>query len=310
MEWLEPDPVKWNGIMLRIRRAGRIFRAEPVPTSAGNAPGVRAALDAGVEAALRRDRVVILASFLGLAGLSWLYLWREADAMDRMMMGLAPMAMQPTAANAVTLLLAFLMWTIMMVGMMLPSAAPTALFYAAIVRANRARGTALPAAWLFAGGYLVVWTAFSLGATALQVLFEEAQLASSMMVTTSRWLSGAILVAAGIYQWSPLKDRCLAQCHAPVQFIARHWRSGRFGALRMGMTHGLYCVGCCWAIMLLLFVGGVMNLLWVALIAGFVLLEKLLPRGRLVGRIAGLGLIIGGALVLLAAQASAGTIGQ
>lgn len=267
-----------------------------------------AALDRGIEAALRRDRLIILASFLGLAGLSWLYLWRESDAMDRMMTGLQPMAMQPTAADAVTLLLAFLMWSIMMTGMMLPSAAPMTLFYAAIVRKNRESGTALPAAWLFAGGYLLVWMAFSLGATALQVLFEEAQLASSMMVATSKWLSGAILIAAGSYQWSPLKDKCLAQCRSPIQFITGHWQDGRFGALRMGVSHGLYCIGCCWAIMLLLFVGGVMNLLWVAVIAGFVLLEKLMPRGRLVGRMAGLGLIGGGASLLIAAQANAGTM--
>jgi predicted metal-binding membrane protein len=258
------------------------------------------ALDRGIEAALRRDRAIILASLVGLVGLSWLYLWREADAMDRMMMGLQPMAMQPTAANATTLFLAFLMWTVMMVGMMLPSTAPMTLLYAAIVRKNRERGTVLPAVWLFACGYLLVWTAFSLGATALQVLFEELQLASSMMVATSKWLSGVILIVAGSYQWSRLKDKCLAQCRSPIQFITGHWRAGWLGALRMGATHGAYCLGCCWAIMLLLFVAGVMNLLWVVIIAGFVLLEKLMRRGRLVGRISGLGLIGGGVLLLLA----------
>jgi predicted metal-binding membrane protein len=124
-----------------------------------------------------------------------------------------------------------------------------------------------------------------------------------MMVATSKWLSGVILIAAGGYQWSPLKDKCLAQCHSPIQFITGHWQGGRFGALRMGVTHGLYCVGCCWTIMLLLFVGGVMNLLWVAVIAGFILLEKLMPRGRLVGRMAGLGLIVCGVISLVAARA-------
>ncbi len=215
-------------------------------------------------------------------------------------MGLRPMAMQPTAANATTLVLTLLMWAIMMAGMMLPSAAPMILLYAAIVRKNRERGTVLSAVWLFAGGYLLVWTAFSLGATALQVLFEEVRVASSMMVATSKWLSGVILLAAGSYQWSPLKDKCLAQCRSPIQFITGHWQTGRLGALRMGATHGLYCVGCCWAIMLLLFVGGVMSLLWVALIAGFVLLEKLVPYGRLVGRIAGLTLVGAGLYVLVA----------
>ena len=259
-----------------------------------------AALDRGIEAALRRDRAIIFASLVSLAGLSWLYLWREADAMDRMMTGLQPVAMQPTATNATTLLLAFLMWAIMMVGMMLPSTVPMTLFYAAIVRKNRERGTVLPTVWLFAGGYLLVWTAFSLGATAVQVLFEELQLASSMMVATSKWLSGVILIGAGSYQWSRFKDKCLAQCRSPIQFITGHWQAGWLGALRMGATHGVYCLGCCWAIMLLLFVGGVMNLLWVAIIAGLVLLEKLIPHGRLVGRIFGLGLIGGGVLLLLA----------
>ena len=187
-----------------------------------------------------------------------------------------------------------------MVGMMLPSTLPMTLFYAAIVRKNRERGTVLPTVWLFTGGYLLVWTAFSLGATTLQVLFEELQLASSMMVATSKWLSGAILIGAGTYQWSRLKDKCLAQCRSPIQFITGHWQEGRLGALRMGATHGLYCLGCCWAIMLLLFVGGVMNLLWVAIIAGFILLEKLVPHGRLVGRISGLGLIAGGVILLFA----------
>jgi len=259
------------------------------------------ALDHGIEAALRRDRGVVIASLVILAALSWFYIWLEAAAMDRMMMGLEPMAMQPTAANATTLVLTFLMWTIMMVGMMLPSAAPMTLLYAAIVRTNRIRGTVLPGVWLFTGGYLLVWTAFSLGATALQVLFEEVRVASSMMVVTSKWLSGVILLAAGSYQWSPLKDKCLAQCRSPIQFITGHWRAGRLGALRMGAAYGLYCVGCCWAIMLLLFVSGVMNMLWVALIAGFVLFEKLMPHGRLVGRIAGLILVGAGLYVLIEA---------
>ena len=260
----------------------------------------RTALDRGIEAALRYDRVITLASLVGLAGLSWLYLWREADAMDRMMIGLQPMAMQPTAANTTTLLLAFLMWSIMMVGMMLPSTVPLTLFYAVMVRKNRERGTVLPAVWLFTSGYLLVWTAFSLGATALQVLFEELQLASLMMVATSKWLSGVILIGAGSYQWSRLKDKCLAQCRSPIQFITGHWREGRLGAVCMGATYGLYCLGCCWAIMLLLFVGVVMNLLWVAIIAGFVLLEKFMRRGRLVGRVSGLGLISVGVFMLLA----------
>ena len=216
------------------------------------------------------------------------------------MAALEPMAKQPTAANVETLALAFLMWTIMMAGMMLPSATPMTLFYGAIVRKNRERGTVLPAVWLFVAGYLLVWAGFGLGATMLQILLERMQLASPMMVVADRWLASAILVGAGAYQWSPLKDKCLTQCRSPLRFIMGHWHAGRLGALRMGVAHGLYGFGCCWAIMLLLFVGGVMNLIWVAIIAGFILLEKVVPYGRLVSRITWLVLIGGGVLWLIA----------
>lgn len=121
-----------------------------------------------------------------------------------------------------------------------------------------------------------------------------------MGVSTSKWLSGGILVAAGFYQWSPLKDVCLGKCRSPLEFITGHWRTGRLGALRMGAKHGLFCVGCCWALMLLLFVGGVMNLMWVAVIAGFVLLEKVVPRGRMIGHAAGIALVGGGLYVMIA----------
>ncbi|MGE0736635.1 MAG: DUF2182 domain-containing protein [Alphaproteobacteria bacterium] len=259
-----------------------------------------AKLDRFIEIAVRRDRGLLLASLLVLAALAWLYLWFEADAMDRMMMGERPMVMLPTAANAGTLALTFLMWAIMMVGMMVPSAAPMILFYAAIVRKNAERGTVLPAVWVFTSGYLLVWTAFSIFAVALQVLFEELRIASSMMVVTDKWLGGSILIVAGIYQWSKIKEACLAKCQSPIQFITMHWREGRLGALRMGAAHGIFCLGCCWALMLLLFVGGVMNLLWVALVAGIVLIEKISRHGKLVGRIADVALAAAGLYVLIA----------
>ena len=157
----------------------------------------------------------------------------------------------------------------------------------------------LPAAWIFTGGYLLVWTAFSLAATGLQALFEALSVASSMMEVSSRWLAGGLLLAAGAWQWSPLKDACLAQCRSPLHFITGHWHAGRTGALRMGALHGLYCLGCCWALMLLLFVGGVMNLVWVALITAFVLVEKLTRHGRLVGRLAGVGFVVAGVYLLV-----------
>ncbi len=254
----------------------------------------------GTESALRRDRLLVFVSLVALAALAWLYLWLEADAMDRMMAGLRPMAMHPTDADIGTFLLVFAMWAVMMAGMMLPSAASMLLFYASMVRKKGAPETPLPAVWIFAGGYLLVWTVFSLAATALQVAFEHLALASTMMVSTSKWLTGILLVGAGLYQWSSLKDRCLGTCRSPLGFILSQWRPGRLGALRMGAAHGLYCVGCCWALMLLLFVGGVMNLLWVALIAGFVLLEKIVPHGRILGRAAGVAFIGAGIYVAIA----------
>ena len=186
------------------------------------------------------------------------------------------------------------MWIVMMAGMMLPSAAPTVLLYGSMVRKNAERGTALPSVWIFVSGYVLVWAAFGFAAALLQAALEQAGLLTPMMELANPRLTGALLVAAGLYQWTPLKDACLAKCRAPVQFLMTHWRAGRAGALRMGLSHGLYCVGCCWALMLLLFAVGVMNLVWVALIAAFVFVEKLLPAGRLTGRFAGAALIVVG----------------
>ncbi len=190
--------------------------------------------------------------------------------------------------------LTVLMWVVMMAAMMLPGAMPTVLLYASLVRKNAERGTVLPSTWVFVGGYVLAWAGFGLAAAVLQTMLEQAGLLTPMMSSASRWLTGGLLVAAGIYQLTPLKAACLTQCRNPVQFLMAHWRPGATGALRMGMAHGAYCVGCCWALMLLLFAVGVMNLIWVALIAAFVSIEKLLPAGRLTGRFAGAALIVVG----------------
>jgi len=242
-----------------------------------------------------RERFVALASLLAVAALAWLHLWNEAAGMAA-----APdaMAMAPVWSIE-SLFLTFLMWSIMMVGMMLPSAAPAILLYGAMAKKNRERGTTLPAVWVFTAGYLAMWTAFSLAATLLQAGLEAAALVTPMMVSDSRWLSGGLLVVAGIYQWLPVKEACLEKCRAPLQFFLFRWRPGAVGAFRMGAEHGAYCTGCCWALMLLLFTAGVMNLIWVALIAAFVFVEKLLPPGRLIGRLAGLGLVLAGGGVML-----------
>jgi predicted metal-binding membrane protein len=251
--------------------------------------------DTTIEAVARRDRMGVLVSLISLTLLAWLYLvWDAGRMMD--MPGM-PMA-APWALSHFVMM--FLMWAIMMVGMMIPSASPMILLYVQLARKHAERGHLLPRVWIFTSGYLAIWTAFSLLATVMQMLLEQAALMSPMMVATSTTLSSLLLIVAGIYQWLPWKNACLKRCRAPLQFFMLNWRSGRLGAFCMGLEHGAFCVGCCWGLMLLLFVGGVMNLLWIALIAGFVLLEKVLPAGPLTGRIAGLGLVIIGFWQLLA----------
>lgn len=262
--------------------------------------GPPAALYRGIEAALQRDRRVVAVSLVAIVGLAWIYLWREAASMDHTGVDGMGMAVMPTM-DAGTLALIFVMWVVMMVGMMLPSAAPTVLLYGALVRKNCERSTVLPAVWVFASGYLLVWAGFSVAATLLQASLEHAALLTPMMASASERLSGLLLVAAGIYQLTPLKEICLNKCRDPVQFFVTHWRPGTGGALRMGMGHGAYCVGCCWMLMLLLFAAGVMNLAWVALIAAFVFVEKLLPAGRLTSRFASVALILSGFIVLTGA---------
>jgi predicted metal-binding membrane protein len=186
----------------------------------------------------------------------------------------------------------------MMVGMMLPSATPATLVYTAVARKAAREGTPVAPVAAFVLGYLTMWTLFSAGATVAQWGLERAALLSPMLVSNSAVLGGALLVAAGAYQLTPWKDACLEHCRSPAHFVAQHWRPGTGGALRMGMEHGAYCLGCCWVLMGLLFFGGVMNLLWIAAIALFVLLEKVLPFGAGGGRWAGYAMITAGALVL------------
>jgi predicted metal-binding membrane protein len=251
-------------------------------------------LDAAVVALLRRDRRLVLAGLAGLTVLAWLYLAWDAAGMAAM----APAEGGPAPALGHAGL-TFLMWAAMMVGMMAPSAGPAVLLYASLARRTRERGGPFPRVWVFALGYLAVWTGFGALATGLQVALERAALLSPMAVTESRSLAGLLLVAAGAWQWLPVKHVCLRHCRAPLQFFLTRWRAGARGAFVMGVEHGLFCLGCCWALMLLLFVGGVMDLVWVALIAGFVLVEKLAPFGPATGRIAGAFLAVFGLWTLL-----------
>lgn len=256
----------------------------------------RPGLDRSIEATLRRDREVVAVTLFLLLALAWIFLWRDAASMRAMGSGLSGM---PGAPAVGTLVPIFLMWAIMMVGMMLPAASPTILLYATLVRKNGERGTVLPAVWVFTSGYILVWTVFSLAISVLQLLLQELALLTSMMASASPELSAAILVCAGVYQWSPLKKACLRKCQNPMEFFITRWRPGAHGAFRMGVEHGMYCVGCCWMLMALLFVAGVMNLLWIALIAGFVLAEKVLPSSRITSAIASIALVLSGLVLLV-----------
>src|SRR5882757_8668873 len=195
----------------------------------------------------------------------------------------------------------FLMWAVMMVGMMAPSAAPMILMYARVGRHGKAQGKPFAATGWFAAGYLLAWSGFSLAATFLQWVIERAALLDSRMVIGSQLLGAIVLIAAGIYQWTPLKDVCLAQCQSPFLFLMRHggFRDDPRGCLLLGLRHGGYCVGCCWVLMALLFVGGVMNVLWIALLALLVLLEKITPVGRWIARAAGMACVAAGAWLLV-----------
>jgi predicted metal-binding membrane protein len=190
------------------------------------------------------------------------------------------------------------MWAVMMVAMMVPTAAPMTLMYAAVARKAAAQHNPVAPTFVFAVGYITMWAIFSLVATVAQHALDRAALLSPMMASNSRVFGAALLVAAGVYQFTPLKNACLTNCRAPAHFLSRYWHTGNFGAFRMGLRLGAYCVGCCWILMGLLFIGGVMNLLWIAAIAIFVLLEKTVPFGVASGRIAGVAMILVGALIL------------
>ncbi len=205
-----------------------------------------------------------------------------------------PMAAMPEMAESPSWLLISAMWFTMMVAMMVPSAAPTIMLYAQVHRHSVKSGA--PPTGAFLAGYLVCWLGFSLLAAMLQLAVASAM----SMSIENRAAASALLIAAGVYQLSPLKDACLGRCRSPAQFLSRHYRPELSGAFRLGLLHGAYCVGCCWLLMALLFVGGVMNLLWIAALTLFVAAEKLLPGGHWLARIAGVALIVWGVIRIAA----------
>jgi predicted metal-binding membrane protein len=252
-----------------------------------------------------RDRALIMASLIGVSTVSWLYLVHLARQMQPMarMPNMVAAVMSPMRVpwSATDFLLMLVMWSVMMVGMMLPSASPIILTFATVNRRKRERGLPFLPTFAFTAGYLLVWGAFGLAATLAQWEMERSALMLASMKTGSAILAGILCFAAGFYQWTPLKRACLANCRSPLDFVINRWHDGRLGALRMGIEHGAYCLGCCAVIMALLFVGGVMNLLWVAAIAVLVFVEKLLPAGERIARGSGVLMIAFGGYLLVTA---------
>lgn len=255
---------------------------------------------------LRRDRTIVILSIAALFLLAVTYtvfgVGMDMNALDmtamRGMMDM-PGPRAPGGWTAGHAALVFLMWWVMMVAMMLPAVSPTVLLYAALPRSG-ADAVRVPAASAaFVGGYLAVWAGFSAAAAGLQWFLEAQGLVSTTMMRLTGTVPGAsVLIAAGLYQFTKLKGACLTHCRSPAEFIARRRRPGVFGGFAMGLEHGAFCLGCCWFLMALLFVGGIMNLFWIAGLAALVSAEKLTRFGDLIGRIAGAALIAWGGGVL------------
>jgi predicted metal-binding membrane protein len=272
-----------------------------------------------LEILLLHDQWIVCAGLVAITGLAWIYLLNGAGMVmspfEMTTLSLFPhknagMPMNMPEMNMIAgtwslnqWIIFFMMWWIMMIAMMVPSAAPMILLYARVVRFAQKKDqithiTIPTMAFVF--GYLTLWLIFSIIATTLQWVLEQNNWLSIKMITNNGWLSGSLLIAVGIYQLTPLKLACLKYCRSPAEFIASHMKNGRWGAFQMGIEHGIFCVGCCWLLMILLFVGGVMNLLWIAILTFFVLSEKVLPQGQMISRFTGYVLIVWGTAILIA----------
>src|ERR1700757_1259836 len=254
-----------------------------------------------------RDRLVVLVGLGGITVAAWVCVVGAAPRMATGPAGMSGQSMAPMVDamtgvhpwTATEFGLRLAMWAVMMVAMMVPTAAPMTLMYAAVARKAAAQHNPLAPTFVFVAGYIAMWAVFSLLATISQHALDQAALLSPMMVSRSPLFGAALLIAAGVYQFTPLQNACLRNCRTPAHFLSRYWHTGTLGAFRMGLRLGAYCVGCCWILMALLFVGGVMNLLWIATIAIFVLLEKTIPFGDVTGRFVGAAMILVGALNLV-----------
>ena len=292
------------------------------PAAASRSPArapilVAAAFD--LESVLRRDRLVVVIALVAVIVLSWAYILAGAGmgmsafemtqsvgVSDSTQPSMQEMSTGGTAADSLMAtgtwtvgyaVVIFLMWWVMMLGMMLPSAAPLLLLFARMMR--KEKGAPYVPTGVFALGYVVMWAAFSAIATGAQWGLEASGLLSGIMVGTSAVLGAALLIAAGVWQLTPLKNACLRHCRSPIGFLSAQWRPGRTGAFRMGLVHGAFCLGCCWFLMALLFYGGVMNLYWIIGLALYILIEKLLPAGARIAQLTGVFLIAWGAALLI-----------
>ena len=219
-----------------------------------------------------------------------------------MQMNMPEMGMKSIPWSFQHFLIVILMWWVMMIAMMLPSASPIILLYALVMQhaqKNTISQKVIPTAY-FVAGYLIIWLLFSLLATLLQWRLEQQDLLSMSLISNNSWISGGLLITAGIYQFSPLKTACLKLCRTPAQFIANYMQKGKLGALKMGLQHGWFCLGCCWGLMLLLFVGGVMNLLWIVGLSVFVLVEKVFPNTHSLTLLLSISFILWGLAILIA----------
>lgn len=248
------------------------------------------------ERGLRKDRVAVLLGLGGITALAWAYTVRAAADMGGGMHGAYPWGAGETVLMSV-------MWVAMMIAMMVPSAAPMVLMFSTIQRRRGERGDPPVPTAVFASAYVVVWAAFGLLATLVNWVLHQEGLLISMAGRSLPLLGGALLIVAGAYQMSPLKEACLVRCRSPLAFLMGEWRRGWRGAFVVGTKHGLYCLGCCWALMALLFALGVMNLLWIATLGAVVLAEKTLPRGVWLGRALGVALVGWGAWMVAASVA-------
>lgn len=246
----------------------------------------------------KRDNVALLLSIITLSALAWAYLIHLAADRATMTASSKTMSMVMPALHTWGLpdfLAMFAMWSVMMVAMMLPSATPMILLFEKLNQKRASQGRPTNPMAFFIGGYLLIWVGFSVFATLLNWGLHAGGNMTSMMGRTTPVIAGVSLVAAGVFQWTPLKYACLSHCRSPLGFLMSHWHEGRAGAVRMGLHHGLYCLGCCWLLMVLLFVLGVMNLLWIVALSLLVLAEKVVPAGRILVRISGLLMITWGA---------------